>query len=98
MDGRKRVAAAIKDYIARERISREQFAFKTKLGKSTIDKLMIGLFSDRTLSIVESRTGLALRPILEGGSGPPDAPPPVATDRKSTRLNSSHANISYAVF
>src|SRR5258707_9476828 len=24
--------------------------------------------------------------------------PPLATDRKSTRLNSSHANISYAVF
>src|SRR5947209_10613708 len=25
-------------------------------------------------------------------------PPPAAQDRKSTRLNSSHANISYAVF
>src|SRR3712207_7296100 len=25
-------------------------------------------------------------------------PPPTAGDRKSTRLNSSHANISYAVF
>src|SRR3712207_8040575 len=28
---------------------------------------------------------------------PPTAPPP-PPDRKSTRLNSSHANISYAVF
>src|SRR3712207_7982303 len=27
-----------------------------------------------------------------------DPPPPAAEDRKSTRLNSSHANISYAVF
>src|SRR3712207_7992166 len=27
-----------------------------------------------------------------------DAPPDVGEDRKSTRLNSSHANISYAVF
>src|SRR3712207_7124294 len=27
-----------------------------------------------------------------------DDRPPVAGDRKSTRLNSSHANISYAVF
>src|SRR3712207_8871965 len=27
-----------------------------------------------------------------------DAPPAGAADRKSTRLNSSHANISYAVF
>src|SRR3712207_7127942 len=31
-----------------------------------------------------------------GGSGPP--PAGVGRDRKSTRLNSSHANISYAVF
>src|SRR3712207_7338687 len=30
--------------------------------------------------------------------GTPDDPPDAATDRKSTRLNSSHANISYAVF
>src|SRR5262245_63889105 len=32
---------------------------------------------------------------------PPEAPPPapaVAVDRKSTRLNSSHLGISYAVF
>src|SRR3712207_7390243 len=28
----------------------------------------------------------------------PPARPPASTDRKSTRLNSSHANISYAVF
>src|SRR3712207_7400951 len=27
-----------------------------------------------------------------------DRPPPAIGDRKSTRLNSSHANISYAVF
>src|SRR3712207_8253450 len=31
-----------------------------------------------------------------GRVGPPIEPPP--EDRKSTRLNSSHANISYAVF
>lgn len=68
MDARKRVAAAIKDYIARERISREQFAFRTKLGKSTVDKLLIGLFSDKTLSIVEKHTGLPLRSMLEAAS------------------------------
>src|SRR3712207_6881466 len=28
----------------------------------------------------------------------PDVPRPAVEDRKSTRLNSSHANISYAVF
>src|SRR3546814_5694136 len=38
MDSRKRIAAAVKDHLARERISREQFAFKTRLGKSTIDR------------------------------------------------------------
>src|SRR3712207_8852272 len=37
---------------------------------------------------------------LAGGRWDPTAepPPPDVVDRKSTRLNSSHANISYAVF
>ncbi|HEY7608350.1 MAG TPA: tetratricopeptide repeat protein [Alphaproteobacteria bacterium] len=70
MDGKKRVAAAIKDYLARERISREQFAFKTKLGKSTVDKLLIGLFSEKTLAIVESHAKLALRPMLDERASP----------------------------
>ena len=61
MDEKKAIAAEIRDYLARERISREQFAFKTKLGKSTVDKLLTGLYSDRTLAIVESHTGLTLR-------------------------------------
>jgi adenylate cyclase len=69
MDDKKRIAAIIRDYLARERISREQFAFKTKLGKSTVDKLLIGLFSDKTLSIVEGHTGLPLRT-----SPPPEQP------------------------
>src|SRR3712207_6946730 len=37
-----------------------------------------------------------LRPVQERRSGPPDGGR--GADRKSTRLNSSHANISYAVF
>src|SRR3712207_9068010 len=50
--------------------------------------------------------GMAVRPqrlLLPGGLLPPPRPPqvvadpPVHEDRKSTRLNSSHANISYAV-
>lgn len=73
MDARKQVAAAIKDYLARERISREQFAFKAKLGKSTVDKLLIGLFSDRTLSIAEHHTKLPLRAMLAGHPGQPAA-------------------------
>ncbi|WP_237213707.1 tetratricopeptide repeat protein [Falsiroseomonas oryziterrae] len=61
MDENRRIAGLIRDYIAREHMSREQFAFRTKLGKSTVDKLLVGLFSDRTLAIVEGATGLALR-------------------------------------
>ncbi|MBV8740125.1 MAG: hypothetical protein JO007_23290 [Alphaproteobacteria bacterium] len=72
MDDKRRVAAVIRDYLARERISREQFAHRTKLGKSTVDKLLIGLFSDKTLSIVEGHTRLSLRTSLP--SAQPAAP------------------------
>jgi adenylate cyclase len=64
MDDKKRIVTAIRDHLARERISREQFAFKTKLGKSTVDKLLTGLFSERTLAIVEKHTQLSLRSSL----------------------------------
>src|SRR3712207_9256493 len=37
------------------------------------------------------------QPLQSGGAGMRDQPL-VGRDRKSTRLNSSHANISYAVF
>src|SRR3712207_8586818 len=43
------------------------------------------------------RTTTATRPAAGGGL-PEGATVPVVGDRKSTRLNSSHANISYAVF
>jgi TolB-like protein len=69
-DERKQIAAVIRDYIARERMSREQFAFRTRLGKSTVDKLLTGLFSDKTLSIVESRTRLSLRALIDGRHAP----------------------------
>lgn len=89
-DDRRRIAGLIRDYLARQRMSREAFAFRTKLGKSTVDKLLVGIFSDKTLAIVESHTGLALRPaaapaapdtaaVLPGGLAgtapkPPDGP------------------------
>jgi TolB-like protein len=71
-DERKQVAALIRNYIARERMSREQFVFKTRLGKSTVDKLLTGLFSDRTLSIVESHTRLSLRAMIDRLHAPAD--------------------------
>jgi adenylate cyclase len=91
MDDNKRIAAAVRDYLARERISREQFAFKTKLGKSTVDKLLIGLFSEKTLAIVESHTNLSLRPQAAASAGlhedaarqPNEEPAPSLPDRPS---------------
>src|SRR3712207_8186805 len=47
------------------------------------------------LSCVGARTSVLARTLPQ----PPASPsPPANVDRKSTRLNSSHANISYAVF
>ena len=80
MDETKRVAAAIRDHLARERMSREQFAFKTKLGKSTVDKLLTGLYSERTLVIVETHTGLRLR------GTPEPAPRRAVRSRRSRRV------------
>ena len=71
MDDKKRITTEIRDYLARQRISREQFAHQTKLGKSTVDKLLTGLFSERTLVIVESHTGLKLREKPDAASSAP---------------------------
>lgn len=56
-DDKRRVGRDIKRYLAVNRISREEFSFQTKLGKSTIDKLITGIYSDATLQIVLERTG-----------------------------------------
>src|SRR3712207_7546145 len=54
----------------------------------------------RTVVVAQERTAFA-RGVLQRRSRPPAWPLPPRRrhrDRKSTRLNSSHANISYAVF
>jgi hypothetical protein len=53
---KRRIGRDIKKYLAVNRISREEFSFQTKLGKSTIDKLITGLYSEATLQIVLDRT------------------------------------------
>jgi hypothetical protein len=53
---KRRVGRDIKKYLAVNRISREEFSFQTKLGKSTIDKLITGIYSEATLQIVLDRT------------------------------------------
>jgi transcriptional regulator with XRE-family HTH domain len=58
---RQRIIEAIRTYMARERISREEFAQRAKLGKSTIDKLATGLFSERTILQIEARLNIKLR-------------------------------------
>ncbi|WP_270938400.1 tetratricopeptide repeat protein [Falsiroseomonas oryzae] len=83
MDETRRIAGLIRDYIAREHISREQFAFRTKLGKSTVDKLLVGIFSDRTLAVVEAETGLALRAAPGAADIAVAAPQPPAPDGPS---------------
>src|SRR5437868_13291261 len=50
------------------------------------------LFRSSIFRIADDPSNLA-RPELGG-----DLRPPISTDRKSTRLNSSHVSISYAVF
>jgi len=80
MTPEKQLAAVVRDYLARERLSREQLSFRTKLGKSTIDKLLIGLFSERTLSIVEKHTKLPLRAMLQSGASADTASPVPQTD------------------
>src|SRR3712207_8595822 len=47
---------------------------------------------------VMSTYSLPANLVLEGLTGNQSERPWLLTDRKSTRLNSSHANISYAVF
>jgi hypothetical protein len=57
---RKRIVQAIRAYIARERISREEFAQRAKLGKSTVDKLVVGIFSEKTILQIESQMKISL--------------------------------------
>jgi hypothetical protein len=64
---RKRIVQAIRSYIARERISRGEFAERSKLGKSTVDKLVVGLFSEKTILQIESQLKINL--ITAGGPG-----------------------------
>jgi hypothetical protein len=64
---RQRIIQAIRAYIAKERISREEFARRAKLGKSTVDKLVVGIFSDRTVLQIESMLNLKL---TDSGNGP----------------------------
>jgi hypothetical protein len=62
---RQRIVQAIRSYLAKERISRGEFAERTKLGKSTVDKLVVGLFSEKTILQIESQLKISL--VTAGG-------------------------------
>src|SRR5206468_10059827 len=58
-----------------------------------------GLLPDETEVAEEDRVGGVTEvEDLRHAADPPSVGPPVGEDRKSTRLNSSHDQISYAVF
>jgi hypothetical protein len=58
---RQKIVQAVRTYIAKERISREEFALRARLGKSTVDKLVVGIFSAKTILQVESQLNINLR-------------------------------------
>jgi len=58
---RAKIIQAIRAYLATERISREEFAQRAKLGKSTVDKLVTGIFSEKTILQIEAQLNIDLR-------------------------------------
>jgi hypothetical protein len=58
---RKAVGQAIKEHIAREGLSREEFCFRFRIAKGTLDKMVTGLFSDKTLVKFERNVGRSFR-------------------------------------
>src|SRR3712207_8450981 len=59
-----------------------------KIASQVIDALLDEGFQERDVQVLKGDADELMSEIAEHGFG----------DRKSTRLNSSHANISYAVF
>src|SRR3712207_8996220 len=66
-------------------------------GPGLIGGVLVGLTTAKALSLVTGKPLLAVNH-LEGHALTPRLTDGIGLDRKSTRLNSSHANISYAVF
>src|SRR3712207_9069057 len=72
------------------------FPYTTLFRSSSVAK-MEGGPSRQGLSLFSSRGDTQAQTTLDGTTGVLYQPT-ITADRKSTRLNSSHANISYAVF
>src|SRR3712207_8131999 len=75
------------DTIAKQHIDRDRLTIHADNGSSMASKPVAFLLADLGVTKTHSRPHTSN-----------DNRTPSPTDRKSTRLNSSHANISYAVF
>jgi hypothetical protein len=64
LDDKERIATATTDFITGVRLPLEQFTIKPRLGKSNVDQLHIRLFSEKTLAIIQIRTGLRRCPTV----------------------------------
>src|SRR3712207_8086785 len=73
--------------------------FRSVLGHAGEHPLALGLLAPATVGLVARARVVELQPVIEPPTGVlVGRRDRVEQDRKSTRLNSSHANISYAVF
>jgi hypothetical protein len=56
-----RIAKELKTFLAVNGIDRGEFARRAGLGKGTVDKLLVGIFSEKTLAKVSEKTSFRLR-------------------------------------
>src|SRR3712207_8060526 len=72
--------------------------FRSRVSDSVGVNVSTSVAMAQRLKKAATRTGRALARALDAKSAAANSIVRTASDRKSTRLNSSHANISYAVF
>ncbi len=58
---RKAVGEAVKEHVSREGLSREAYCIRYRIPKGTLDKMVTGIFSPKTLAKLERQTGRTFR-------------------------------------
>src|SRR2546430_7752570 len=74
------------------------FPYTTLFRSAPVEAVAVGAVAPRPGVAVGAEPGLAAGPAPVADAGAVDVVPGAVADRKSTRLNSSHSQISYAVF
>src|ERR1035441_10901805 len=87
------VRLELQDYLARTGMTPPDFARRINYARETVYSFLNGHYS--WISSNDGPIRAAIRGFI---AAHPIATPVVSSDRKSTRLNSSHLGISYAVF